>query len=241
VRGALDWLADLEGWRWVLAWVVATVGGALVVDAALVRVLELVGVPKLFPEPAWGFRAYSEDERVRFFIGGLLRGFVTVVAVASAQVPLIMSRVAHPGRWPAVELLGGLVGGALALLSTTRVGSLPSELIAETLEFAGWAPFVETVVFMVGVSRGASAAFGRSAVETLFLRGSIGGVRTWVLVSTALGALSAVSLRSVGYGAPSALPPEYVAVSIVRAAVQGATLWWLLARNVRPSAAGITP
>lgn len=105
MRDALDRLAGLEGWRWVLAWVVASVFAARGADLVTAGVLRQL---RWMPEDVFG-----QAELSRMWFGTAVSGVGGVAAASIGQGVLLRCRLATPGAWPIASVAGAVVATAV--------------------------------------------------------------------------------------------------------------------------------
>jgi hypothetical protein len=170
VTRALDWLAGLEGWRWVLVWVVASVAVSVLAAMAFNSV-QPFGFDRDRPT------LFRPEDLPRMRLWGALGHVFVVSMVGLAHVPLLRWRILWPWWWPAAS-------GA---------GALASSLVmfpVQGLSDSAWRPDVAWVWILVPPVLSATA---RGGIEAFFLRLSVGQpAGVWVVASAVVGFMPAL-------------------------------------------------
>jgi hypothetical protein len=228
VTRALDWLAGLEGWRWVLAWVVATILPGFVLQPAVWLVNYWLA--ELGSQQAAGGR--SEVVTTLLPVGGLT--FAGSAAIAAMQ-SVILRRFAVPSGWWIVgsafaATVVALIGVGVVRFSASRPGSNFADLDAR-VQAAAW---ISAVLGSLVVG----------AVQARVMSRAIAGA--WLWIPTVLVASVSHRLLLGIVVEPGSRPPAFIlygGLAPVYALVLGVGMWWLLSRGRarRPAVAGVTP
>lgn len=213
---ALDWLSGLEGWRWVLAWVVATIVPGFVLQPVVWLVSLWMGESGV-PRPNGGL---AEVVMILLPVGVLT--FVGSAASAAAQSVMLRRLPVRSGWWIAGSALAAtavaLIGVSVVRFSAAQPGSNFADLNAR-VQTAAWTSAVLGALLV-------------SSVQARVLSRAIDNAWLWIPIVLAVSVSYRLLLGTVVE--PGSAPPPFVlygGLAPLHVLPLGVGLRWLLTRG----------